>query len=495
MKAHGSGSVTPRADGRFWARAPDVKRTSLGLYPTAAEAEEAIRGWALARAAAGLSPKGDTFADFGAKIMIARELDGLRGVRQEKSRWNYHLLRSSLATKRVSDITAGDVKTFVREIGRKKVPGTQKKLSRETVCRCLSLASVIFDEAVTAPVPLRSDNPAARVKVKGEPRTEEPWDYLRLEEQRAIWSCEGVPLWGRLMMAFAWGCGLRQGEQWNLELRDLHLEGEDPHVIVRFGSRGQAPKNGRIRRVELFGIGLEAARRWVEFLPGYARANPHKLVFPTSRGNRREVGAPKRGMTNAEMEAAGVTKRKEFKVLPGWLRAAGVTRKIRWHDLRHTCASSLVAGWWGRTWTLQEVCGMLGHSSIVVTQRYAHLGVTSLMKAARETQAHGHVGADRGRDRHVVSDSGVSGPHVPVAELPGGPRAGALAQEGRGGDRSPVPASGHASAHAGEPGASGLALAGYDLGTALKIPDGLPAEIMNVINSLIALHKPNVSRG
>jgi len=52
-----------------------------------------------------------------------------------------------------------------------------------------------------------------------------------------------------------------------------------------------------------------------------------------------------------------------------WLRAAGIERRVRWHDLRHTCASSLVAGWWGRQWSLEEVREMLGHSSVLVTER------------------------------------------------------------------------------------------------------------------------------
>jgi integrase len=46
---------------------------------------------------------------------------------------------------------------------------------------------------------------------------------------------------------------------------------------------------------------------------------------------------------------------------------------VRFHDLRHTCASHLVSGTWGRAWRLEEVRDYLGHSNISVTQRYAHM--------------------------------------------------------------------------------------------------------------------------
>jgi hypothetical protein len=40
--------------------------------------------------------------------------------------------------------------------------------------------------------------------------------------------------------------------------------------------------------------------------------------------------------------------------MSGALRA--IARTVRWHDLRHTCASSLVAGGWGPRWSLEEPC-------------------------------------------------------------------------------------------------------------------------------------------
>ncbi len=63
-----------------------------------------------------------------------------------------------------------------------------------------------------------------------------------------------------------------------------------------------------------------------------------------------------------------------------------VGRHVHWHLLRHTFASSLVAGWWGRRWSLEEVRQVMGHSSITVTERYAHLARTRVHELGREAR-------------------------------------------------------------------------------------------------------------
>jgi hypothetical protein len=66
-------------------------------------------------------------------------------------------------------------------------------------------------------------------------------------------------------------------------------------------------------------------------------------------------------------------------------------RRVRFHDLRHTCASHLLQGTWAPHFTdralrLEEIREWLGHKSISTTERYAHLCADSLRSRVRSTQ-------------------------------------------------------------------------------------------------------------
>jgi hypothetical protein len=91
------------------------------------------------------------------------------------------------------------------------------------------------------------------------------------------------------LIEFAFGAGLRAGELGALRLTDLHVDGADRSVTVRYGGALAEPtKRGKSRYVPLFGRSLDAMRRWLATLPTYAPENPHGLVFPTPSG-RSEV--------------------------------------------------------------------------------------------------------------------------------------------------------------------------------------------------------------
>lgn len=75
------------------------------------------------------------------------------------------------------------------------------------------------------------------------------------------------------------------------------------------------------------------------------------------------------------------------------LEAAGI-ENFRWHDLRHTFASRLAMA--GET--IQTIAELLGHSSIQMAQRYAHLSPGHL-RAAVQRLVPGKTGTTTGTKR------------------------------------------------------------------------------------------------
>jgi integrase len=319
-----------------------------------------------------------TFSAFAAEALDIRGEDGVRGISSERNRYELHIATAAFAPMALPDIRSIHLRDWLRAMAQKDAADTRgvRKISADTIKRSFSLVSAVFAAAVERE--LVDSNPCIGVRVKkraDEASTREKWGWLTLDEQKLLVACQAIPSMDRLMIRFAIGTGLRQGEQCNLELTDLHIGTDSPHVFVRYGSRGRLPpKNGKTRRVPLFGDALVAAREWVAALPTYAPKNPHGLVFPTARGRHRAIGKP--------MGAGGKLKR--------YLTCIGVTRRVRWHDLRHTFCSNLVSGVLGRRWTLEEIRPLAGHSSIGITERYAHIGEAELVKAAEATSfAHG----------------------------------------------------------------------------------------------------------
>lgn len=123
---------------------------------------------------------------------------------------------------------------------------------------------------------------------------------------------------------------------------------------------------------------VRVVERAIELLPEHLKSptgkktyrNEHGLLWPTSRGERRRIRKPPRKWSTwlAQNKIVGAT-----------------GAPVVWHSLRHTCASMLVSGSWGRRWTMQEVAELLGHSSVETTERYAHLAEGTITRAARET--------------------------------------------------------------------------------------------------------------
>jgi integrase len=187
------------------------------------------------------------------------------------------------------------------------------------------------------------------------------FDFLTFEEaDRLIAAAQDE--W-RAMILVALRTGLRQSELLGLRWEDVDLVAGRITVrqaIVR--GRVGTPKSGKAREVAL-GDEVIAALKRQRHLRG-------PLVFCDEAGRALTKGASKHPLWRA-------------------CKKAGL-RRIGWHVCRHTFASHLVM----RGATLKVVQELLGHATITMTMRYAHL--------APEIK----------RDAVRLLDSGSRGSHV-----------------------------------------------------------------------------------
>jgi integrase len=141
--------------------------------------------------------------------------------------------------------------------------------------------------------------------------------------------------------------GCRKGELLGLEWRRVDLKAELIYLEAhhtKSGKRISVPLNGEARQAILSRARFRAA---------HCPASP--WVFAHDSGKR--IGDTKRSFATA-------------------CRKAGI-EDFRIHDLRHTCAAWLVS----LGVPLTEVRDLLGHSSIKMTERYAHLAPENVRAA------------------------------------------------------------------------------------------------------------------
>jgi len=348
-------------------------QAAAAVEPQTVQEEEPLRFW-----------------EFAELVLDQRDEQGVRGVDKERSRYACHVEGTKLAQKYITEISSRDIREWLRDMQQKRALKrghshelTDKPLGRETIKRAQCVINAVFAEAVEQE--LVDTNPSLGVKAKKiatEADTEERWSYLTRDEQKAIVAAD-IPLDEKLAIRFAIGTGLRHGEQFNVEIPDLIVDGNDPRVIVRYSNmhrgRKQPPKNGKLREVALEGDALVASREWLAYLPTFAPVNPHNLVFPTMRGCRRNQGKPlgRNRSIHDVFRAAGIAARKG----------------LRWHSLRHTFATNLLTGGPdNEPVRLAVIQRLMGHSSSAVTERYAQIGAAAVKNEYRDAFAKGVVG-------------------------------------------------------------------------------------------------------
>lgn len=327
----------------------DGKQRSAGVYDTRDEAEDVLAAL-LEQTSTTATP---TLREWGKSWLRLRECDGLhRDVANDRSRWRAYVEPQPWFDDPIDSITSKLVKAWVAEL-------VKRGLRQQTIKNALNLLRVALAAAVDAEH--LTANPAAGVRVPRMARDDEPWTHLSPTEIGALMRDPQLPQVQRIAITVAIFTGLRAGEQWALRWSDVHLDGERPRLVVRRSYR-KPTKGGAVREVPLLPEAREALQEWHRARPAIGDA----LVFPSDDGAMHTRGY------DAQWAAT-------------WRARCGVRAEVRWHDLRHTCAASLVSGAWGRAWRLEEVQRFLGHASRTTTERYAHLAPEALHGAAAAT--------------------------------------------------------------------------------------------------------------
>jgi integrase/recombinase XerC len=150
------------------------------------------------------------------------------------------------------------------------------------------------------------------------------------------------------ILELLYGSGIRVGELASLRIGDVSLESSTVRVLG---------KGRKVRVVPLGGISAAAIR---EYLSSRAPADAggDSPLFLNSRGG-------------------ALTARSVARLLDAAMAAAGISRHMSPHGMRHSFATHLLES--GAD--LRSIQEMLGHSSLSTTQRYARVNVGHLLKA------------------------------------------------------------------------------------------------------------------
>jgi integrase len=278
-----------------------------------------------------------------------------RDARNDANRWDNHLA-DHVGRLRPDEVDQGQLKDLIDSCLR-------KGLSTATTRLVLRLLSTFFSDLVDAgdarlnPVKQLAKKHRKRTKPTHDPKTT-PF-IEQLEDVKRLFLRLPKPI----SIAFAVGAlaGPRTGEVLALERRDVNLEERTIHIQ-------RAMKDGKVtllKDIESRVVPLQDSL--APILRAWFLENPGPLVVPPLRRRKGARYMRKSTLWKALRKAIAGDPEKGLPRL-------GLPDGLTWYQAtRHTFASQWVKGG-GTLERLQEV---MGHSSIVVTQRYAHLRRTT----------------------------------------------------------------------------------------------------------------------
>lgn len=381
------------------------------------DTDEEAAGWieaikrTYAREVDKVEPVHATLSSIAPEWFADRERNGIR-VDQERSSFARHIEAHPIAHRPLVAVDTKAVMAWIRVLEVTKVATTvrraksvetvdeAKAISRQTAAHALRILKGLLRHAVQSGH--IAHNPAAEAKL-GRRKKPDEWAWLTLEEIASVLGLDHgdarTTLERRSVYTVAIYAGLRRSEMWSLVWKHVHLDGPRPRIEVR------APLKtpGAFRDIPLLPPAIDVLRAW----KGATDSRPERPVWPSATNGKRGDDDEAPGWRDRPYWTVDESGERVRVVTRGSKSRAGISRRVRFHDLRHTYCSHLIQGSWGRTWSLYEVRQAAGHSSIQVTQRYAHLSPDGIHAAAREMR--------EGWEKHATASSDSSNGSEPAS--------------------------------------------------------------------------------
>jgi integrase/recombinase XerC len=247
--------------------------------------------------------------------------------------------RAFLATRGVDRFAEADARVIRAWVARL----TQQQLARTSVGRRVAAVRSLYRFLARRGVVPSS--PAREVR---SPRTARRLpSFLPKDESRDLLDTPGPPSEAgrrdRALLEFLYATGLRVAECCALDVEDID-RGQGTVRVMGKGSKERAVP-----------VGDEALDAIDDYLA--TRAGNGGPLFRNLRGGR-------------------LTTRSAARLVKGRARAAGLTRRVTPHTLRHSFATHLL----GEGADLRLIQELLGHARLSTTQRYTHVSPEHLMK-------------------------------------------------------------------------------------------------------------------
>lgn len=273
-----------------------------------------------------------------ARYIESRKITGLRSHVEVKR--IVEILANHFGSKRLRSITHGDVLQLRSQrldtiVKFKNVPPRQRSIA--TVNRELTVLRRMFSIAHREGWILRHPFSGSDTIISSSDEVKRTRIVSRVEEALLLDACDENRSKLRPIIICALDTGMRRGEILSLRWRDVDLQS---------------------RRINIQALNTKTLR--ARSLPVSAR-----LLAELEKLPQRDPATRVFGVTDTVKRSWATAK-----------RIAGIT-DLKFHDLRHTCATRLVQG----GLPIAEVSRILGHTSVVTTFRYANVDDSTLDRA------------------------------------------------------------------------------------------------------------------